>query len=125
MKIDNPRKTRSGFSHQTSGRIVSPNERRGSAVVPFIRRRLLPLAASLFSMLPNCREHSKDRQILPVSKYSQRGWRGNRFRSKPPLTCYDRVRQLVCATPEEKCGGGRGRVPFFIWRGDAHTAPRA
>jgi hypothetical protein len=63
MKVDNPKKTSTGWSHQISARIVWPKERRASAVdvVPFIRRPLPQLAASLSSTLPNCPEHSKVR----------------------------------------------------------------
>src|SRR6266496_6314909 len=120
MKVDNPIKTSSGWSHQTSARIVSPNERRGSAVVPFIRRPLPQLAASPFSTLPNYREHSKAHRNPAVLKGLWRCWRGNRFRNRPPWACCDRALLADCQVPERKCGGRRGHAPSSIHRANAH-----
>src|SRR5437763_16963201 len=55
MKVASPINTSKGWVHQTSARMVSPNDRRGSAVVSFIDYLLLLPAASPFSMLPNYR----------------------------------------------------------------------
>src|SRR4029077_354766 len=122
MKVDNPRKTSSGCVHQTSARIVSPNERRGSVAVvdPFIRRSLLPRESSLFSTLPSCPAHSRVRRNLPLSKCSQRCWRDNHFRNKPQLVSLNRVRRFACEAQAEKCGAHRGRVPFSPPPASAH-----
>src|SRR5438105_5188629 len=88
MKLDNPRNTRRGCVHQTSGRIVCPNERRGMLTsAPFICRQLLHLRNLPFSTLPNFPAHSKDCRNLPPSKYLRQCSRDNRFRSKPQLAC--------------------------------------
>src|SRR5207248_6655375 len=111
MNVDKPKNTSSGCSHQTSARVVSPNDRRGSVTVgvPFIGRSLLQLEASLSSTLPSCPEHSRVPQIPPVSKYSRRYSSDNRCRNKQPSACCDRVRPFAFSIPEQKCGARRGR----------------
>src|SRR6266404_9399821 len=120
MKIDNPRKTRSGCSHQTSERAVSPNDRRGNAAVPFISHPLLQLAAWLFSTLPNCPAHSRVCRNLRLSKCSQQCWRDNHFRNKPRSASLNRVRRFACEAQAEKCGAHRERVPFSTPPASAH-----
>src|SRR5205809_1270332 len=125
MKIDNPIKTRSGCIHQTSARIVCPNERRGNAAVSFTGRRLLPRVVLLFSTLPNYLERSKAHRILPASKCWWRCWRDIRSRSKPLSVCYDRVRKPVCATPGEKYGVRQEPALFSILPANEHREPEA
>src|SRR5881227_788988 len=87
-------KTKNGWIHQTSARIVSPNERRGVATsAGFIVRPLLQWRSPLFSTLPNYQEHSKALQILPVLEYSWRCSPDNRSRNRPRSVSHDRVRR--------------------------------
>src|SRR5437588_4207174 len=121
MKLDNPRKTSSGCVHQTSARIVWPNERRGTLTsAPFICRQLLQLRNLPFSTLPNSPAHSKDCRNLPPSKYLQQCSRDNRFRSKPQLALRDPVHRLAFAALAKKCDAHRERVRSSIRAANEH-----
>src|SRR5207244_10153180 len=120
MNVDNPRKTRSGCSHQTSGRVVSPNDRRGNAAVPFISRPLLQLAAWPFSMLPNCPARSRDCRSLPPSKRLPQYSHGNHSRNKRLLASRDRVHSPAFAAPAKKCDARRERARSSIPAANEH-----
>src|SRR5207237_4008558 len=119
-----PRKTSSGFSHQTSARMVSPNERRGKVVaVPFIVRPLLRQGTLLSSKPPSCREHSKAVQILLALKRWWQCWRDIRFHNKQLLVWRDPAPPPVSEVPAGKCGALREHARASIRLGSGHRRP--
>src|SRR2546423_508102 len=122
MNVDKPRNTSNGCSHQTSARIVSPNERRGIVAVvdPFIFRQLLQLAVSLSSTLPSCPARSRDCRSLLLSKCLPRYSHDNHWRSKPLLASRDRVHSPAFAAPAKKCDAQRERARSSIPAANEH-----